>query len=240
MSQVALRKCAIATSLRRLYGNESLQGIENATDDGVQYLVYPIWSFGGTPVHDIAPWVGLTRRSWLGALIVAPIASSLVAAPAIARSQASGAERVLSFAQPRTGEALKVVYRANGEYVPENLSQINHVMRDWRTDRIKQIDPRLLDLLWDLQRKLDCSSTIEILSGYRTPETNAMLRRTREGVAKNSYHMKGQAIDLNIGGRSIRQIRRAALAMHRGGVGYYPVSKFVHLDTGAPRTWSLS
>ena len=162
-----------------------------------------------------------------------------MAAPAILKSQANGAERVLSLAQQHTGETLQVVYKANGEFVPENLSRINWVMRDWRSGRIKPIDPALLDLLWDLQRKLETRGTIEILSGYRTPETNAMLRRTREGVAKNSFHMKGQAIDLNIAGRSVRQIRKAAMALHRGGVGYYPISNFVHVDTGAPRTWSL-
>ncbi len=185
---------------------------------------------------DIVPLAGLTRRSWLGGLVAVPIVAA-IPAPAFARSQANGVERVLSLCHQHTGEKLKVVYKADGQFVAENLHRIDRVMRDWRTDEVKPIDPALLDLIWDLQRKLRSSGPIGVLSGYRAPATNAMLRRKSEGVAKNSFHIKGRAIDLQIGGRTCRQVRDAAIALKRGGVGYYPVSQFVHIDTGAPRSW---
>lgn len=188
---------------------------------------------------DLVPSAGLTRRSWLSALAAAPVIAASLSAPAIAKSRAKGIERVLELRHRHTGEQLKLVYKANGQYVPENLRRIDRVLRDWRTGEVKPIDPELLDLLWDLRRKLETGNTIDILSGYRAPATNAMLRRKGGGVAKNSFHIQGKAIDLKIAGRSTRQIRDAAVALKRGGVGYYPASHFVHVDTGAPRTWSF-
>lgn len=187
---------------------------------------------------DSAPLPRLTRRSWLCTFAAAPVIAAAFPAPAIARSKAKGVERVLSLSHQHTGERLKVVYKADGRLIPENLRRIDLVMRDWRTDEVKHIDTDLLDLLWELHRKLETNASIDVLSGYRTPETNAMLRRKSRGVAKNSFHMKGQAVDLRISGRTPRQIRNAALALNKGGVGYYPVSHFVHVDTGAPRAWS--
>ncbi|HWL70677.1 MAG TPA: YcbK family protein [Geminicoccus sp.] len=188
---------------------------------------------------DTAPRAKLTRRSWLGVCLAAPIvaATTSLPAPALARSKAKGIERVLSFHHQNTGESLTVAYKADGRLIPENLLRIDHLLRDWRSNEVKHIDPDLLDLLWDLQRKLEVEERISVLSGYRTPATNAMLRRRRRGVASNSFHMKGQAIDLRIAGRSTKQIRNAAVALNRGGVGFYPTSGFVHVDTGAPRTW---
>ena len=179
---------------------------------------------------DSASGARLARRSWLIGIAAVPLMAGLPAAPAVAKARSKGVERVLSFHHQHTGETLEVVYQANGRYVRENLRRIDRLFRDWRTGQIKPIDPQLLDLLWDLRGKLDSSATIE--------RTNAMLRRKSEGVAKNSFHLKGKAIDLKIAGRSCRQIRNAAVALRRGGVGYYPVSNFVHVDTGAPRTWA--
>jgi uncharacterized protein YcbK (DUF882 family) len=194
---------------------------------------------GKNNLVDSAPQPGLTRRFFLAATTM-PVVAGLVPAPAIAKARAQGLEQVLAFRHQHTGEQLKIVYKADGRYVRENLRRIDRLLRDWRTGQIKPIDPKLLDVLWDLQAKLETRGVIEVLSGFRAPRTNAMLRRKSEGVAKNSFHLKGKAIDLRIEGCTCRQVRKAAVAMARGGVGYYPTSNFVHLDTGAPRSWAWS
>jgi uncharacterized protein YcbK (DUF882 family) len=147
-------------------------------------------------------------------------------------------ERTLSFYNTHTGEQLnRVVYWENGKYIPEHHKQINYILRDFRTDEVKSIDLNLLDLLFDLQQRLKVGEPFHIVSGYRSKSTNAGLRRKSSGVASKSLHLTGKAIDLRIPGRDIRDIRMAALSMKRGGVGYYPNSEFVHLDTGPFRTW---
>lgn len=137
----------------------------------------------------------------------------------------------------RTGEKLDMIYWIDGDYIKDAVKEINHFMRDWRTDQIKSIDTRTLDILAAAHNLLDVSEPYMLLSGYRSPETNAMLRSRSRGVAKNSLHMQGQAADVRLGSRNVSQISRAALSCHAGGVGRYSRSNFVHMDCGQVRTW---
>jgi len=135
-------------------------------------------------------------------------------------------------------EEVKIVYFADGEYIPEGLEAAKHIFRDRRDETQAEVDPRLLDLLWTVQRRLCPEGSMELVCGYRSPATNAQLRREMRGVASNSYHMYGQAIDLRIASCPLPLLYRTVAALEVGGAGYYPRSNFVHLDTGPPRTWS--
>lgn len=137
----------------------------------------------------------------------------------------------------RTGESLDTIYWIEGEYIPEALKEITRFMRDWRTNDVKTIDPRTVDIAAASHRLLDTSEPYMLLSGYRSPATNAMLRSRSGGVARNSLHMKGMAADLRMKSRSVGQIYSAALACHAGGVGRYNGSGFVHMDCGNVRSW---
>lgn len=176
--------------------------------------------------------------------------AGVVTTPALARNPAEWSEsrwgwakprvipeRSLSFRNRHTDETLNTVYYAEGRYLPDALSDVSYLMRDHRTDEVKDIDPRLLDILYDLQQRMETKSPLIVFSGYRSPATNALLRREGIGVARNSLHMQGMAIDLTMPGWSTRDIARAALAYQQGGVGYYPRSNFVHIDSGEVRTW---
>jgi len=145
--------------------------------------------------------------------------------------------RRLSFENLHTGERLDTVYWVNGVYQPGALRAINVILRDFRSGDVYPIDRHLLDLLVRLQTRLHSTAPIQVVSGYRSPETNAMLASYSDGVAAGSLHMSGMAMDLRIPGRSLRQVRRVALDMAAGGVGYYPQSDFVHVDTGRIRRW---
>jgi uncharacterized protein YcbK (DUF882 family) len=145
--------------------------------------------------------------------------------------------RTLSFYNTHTGERLSVCYFKNGAYCPQAMGRINHILRDHRTGDIKVMDPTLLDLLASVNRQLGCSTPFHIISGYRSPQTNARLRKQTTGVAKFSYHMLGRAIDIRLPGCDTRQLREVCLDLKGGGVGYYPRSDFVHVDTGTFRTW---
>jgi uncharacterized protein YcbK (DUF882 family) len=153
------------------------------------------------------------------------------------RHRADQSARSLSFNNLHTGERLHAVYWEHGDYVPGGLEQINYILRDYRRDEVKPIDPKLLDLLVALRMRLHTSAPYEVISGYRSPITNAMLFNTTEGVALHSMHVQGKAIDIHVPGRNLRTVRLAALSLHRGGVGYYPNSNFVHVDTGRVRWW---
>ena len=144
----------------------------------------------------------------------------------------------VSLRNAHTGERYSGVYRIGSYYVPSAFRKINRVMRDHRTGDIYPIDPKLIDTLARVQRDCKCSQAIDLLSGYRSPKTNNMLRRKSSAVAKNSYHMKGQAADIRIPGSSTSRVRNTARALRSGGVGYYPRSKFVHVDTGDVRSWT--
>lgn len=145
--------------------------------------------------------------------------------------------RSLSFYNTHTNERLSVCYFRNGAYCPDAMARINHILRDHRTGGIKAMDPALLDLLVSVTRHLGCGTPFHIISGYRSPQTNALLRKRTTGVAKNSYHLLGRAIDIRLPGCDTRQLRKVCLDLKGGGVGYYPRSDFVHLDTGAFRAW---
>jgi len=145
--------------------------------------------------------------------------------------------RGLSFYNVHTGETLKTVYFDRGEYVPGALLEVNYFFRDFRANQVKAIDPQLLDLLHRINRALDTSQPFNLISGYRSPATNAWLASQSEGVARHSLHMEGMASDINVQGRSLALLQIVALAMHGGGVGYYPRSNFVHVDTGRVRRW---
>ena len=145
--------------------------------------------------------------------------------------------KTLSFEHTHTGEKLKLTYFERGNYIKEALQEINYLLRDFRTDDIHPIDTALLDQLFDLKQTLGLNKPFHIISGYRSPFTNAQLRKHSHGVAEHSFHLQGKAIDIRVEGVSSKTIRNAALAMAQGGVGYYPRNNFVHLDSGRFRTW---
>lgn len=146
-------------------------------------------------------------------------------------------DRSLSLYNVHTGEKDNVVYWSEGKYVGSGLNDINWLLRDFRTSEIKAIDPRLLNILYLLTRTLETEKPVLVLSGFRSKKTNDMLRKTTEGVARRSFHMAGRAIDIRIPKIKTDNIQRAALRLNGGGVGYYPDSNFVHLDSGPVRTW---
>ncbi|MFO7853781.1 MAG: DUF882 domain-containing protein [Paracoccaceae bacterium] len=173
-----------------------------------------------------------TRRALLG--MFAGGAATLCAPAVLA---GAGDYRRIAFVNNRTHERLDVVYWVEGTYVPEALDEISRILRDWRTEGLKPYDPRVIDVICETHRRLDCDEPFEIVSGYRSPETNAMLRRRSRGVARNSYHVKAMAVDLTLKSRSVRQIAGAAESLGAGGVGRYSRSEFVHMDSGPVRSW---
>jgi len=172
------------------------------------------------------------RRALLARIVVAPL--TLWLAPVLATS--ANQARSLSFSHTHTGERLAVTYFTDGNYVPESLAQIDHLLRDFRTDEVCPIGTGLLDTL-NAVASLCGGGTFEVISGYRSAATNAMLQKSREGVATNSLHVQGRAVDVRLAGFDTVKLREAAIALERGGVGYYPASDFVHLDTGRVRRW---
>jgi len=177
----------------------------------------------------------MTRRSFLGSAL-------LLAAPVVVGGHATAAilnrdRRDLAFENLHTGEQLNIVYFSYRQYVPEALRQINWVLRDVRTGESAPIDPRLLDLLFRLRLAVAASSNFQVISGYRSPKTNALLASRSEGVALKSLHTQGKAIDIRVPGISLRQLRDAAKSLKAGGVGYYSQSNFVHVDIGRVRFW---
>lgn len=145
--------------------------------------------------------------------------------------------RRLSFYHAHTAETLDVIYAENGYYRSEALAEVNFFLRDFRTGDVHVIDPKLLDILHIARLYTGSTGQIEVLSGFRSHTTNELLRRASTNVAEHSLHMTGQAIDVRLTDVPTRTLRRAAMSMRRGGVGYYPESDFVHLDTGRVRSW---
>ena len=145
--------------------------------------------------------------------------------------------KTLSFHHTHTGERLSVCYCFRGRYQPDALNRINYLLRDHRVGEVKPIAPVLLDLLHNLSLELRNDPTFHVISGYRSPRTNAMLRKYGNGVARKSLHMQGKAIDIRVPGTSLKTLQRAAIALKSGGVGYYPKSDFIHVDIGRVRTW---
>ena len=177
----------------------------------------------------------LARRRFLLGLS-APLAATILPLPT-RRAEAALRARSVLLHHRHTGETLRSVYYADGHYQPDALDAATHHLRDWRDNTQLPVAPKLLDLLWSLRAALDTAAPIQVFCGYRSPETNAMLRRTRHGAARHSLHMRAMAIDLQVEGRQLRSVHRAAVALRGGGVGYYPRSGFVHVDTGDIRYW---
>ena len=179
----------------------------------------------------------LTRRALLSAFS----ACAIVAAPTYANAagflRGAGDIRKIRLYSRRSGERVDTVYWIDGEYIKEAVREISRIMRDWRRNEIKNIDLRTIDIMAASHSILDTSEPFQLLSGYRSPQTNAMLRRRSRLVAKKSLHMSGQAADLRLSSKSARQISRAALACRAGGVGTYSRSNFVHMDCGPLRAW---
>lgn len=174
----------------------------------------------------------MNRRYFLG------LALAAAATPASVLANTSSRERILRLRHLHTDERIEVVYRIGDRYQRDALQKLNHFLRDFRTSETIVMDPRLFDLLHDLTQRLgDPGGRFDILSAYRSPRTNAMLRKTSSGVAKKSFHLTGKALDIQLPGCSSSTIRDAAVALGRGGVGYYRRADFVHVDTGSVRRW---
>lgn len=179
----------------------------------------------------------MTRRAILGAFAATAVTAAPTFSNAAGFLRGAGDIRRIRMTGPRTGESLDTIYWIDGEYIKDAISEITYFMRDWRTDGVHDIDLRTIDILTAAHNLLDVSEPYMLISGYRSPETNAMLRRRSSGVAKNSRHLKGQAADVRLGSRSVNQMYRAAMACHAGGVGKYTRSDFVHMDCGPVRSW---
>jgi uncharacterized protein YcbK (DUF882 family) len=179
----------------------------------------------------------VNRRRFLGMTAVACASLASSAHGALALSYPSMAARELHLYNLHTLETLRATYWRDGTYVAEGLAQISYHLRDFRTGGIKPMDPTLLNIVHQLSNDLDAAGPINVISGYRTPATNAMLAARSDKVAPNSFHMRGQAIDIRLPGFATVGIRDMALSMSKGGVGYYPESDFIHLDTGPIRAW---
>ena len=180
---------------------------------------------------------GVTRRGLLRAFAATAVVATPTYSNAAGFLRGGGDIRRIKMYSGRTGERIDMIYWLEGDYIPEAVAEISRFYRDWRTGDVKQIDTRTLDIMAAAHRMMDISEPYQLLSGYRSPQTNAMLRRRSRGVAKNSLHMKGQAADLRLASRSVRQMARAASACSAGGVGRYSRSNFVHMDCGPVRTW---
>lgn len=180
---------------------------------------------------------GFTRRGVLAAFAASAVVSTPVYANAAGFLRGGGDVRRIRMFSGRTGESIETVYWIDGEYIREALSEVNYFMRDWRQNEATNIDTRTLDIMAASHSLMDVSEPYMMLSGYRTPATNALLRSRSRGVARNSLHMQGQAADLRLQSRSVGQIFAAAKACNAGGVGKYSGSNFVHMDCGQIRSW---
>ncbi len=180
------------------------------------------------------------RRSFLKS---SALLASALSIPALARATPAAAiasmphERSLHMYNTHTGESLRSIFWAEGKFVPEAMNDINKLLRDHRNNKVAPIDPKLLFLLDQVSNQVGGNSVVHIISGYRSPETNQLLHENTNGVARHSLHLEGKAIDVRIPGRDLAALHKAALHAGGGGVGYYPDSQFVHMDTGRLRHW---
>lgn len=181
----------------------------------------------------MSPTTRLSRRRLLQ---LAAFGAATLSARGVARA-AVAPERALSFVHTHTGEAARIVYWANGAYLRDGLSQVEHVLRDHYSNETHTIDAGLLDVLHTLAESLEASGPFHVISGYRSPTTNARLAARSGGVARHSLHVVGQAIDVRLPGCELARLRDAALGLRAGGVGYYAASDFVHIDVGRVRRW---
>jgi uncharacterized protein YcbK (DUF882 family) len=179
----------------------------------------------------------LSRRALMRAFAATAVSAAPVMANATGFLRGGGDIRRLTMYSGRTGESIDMIYWIDGDYIRPALEEISHFMRDWRTDDVHPIDPRTIDIMTAAHNLLDTSEPYTVLSGYRSPATNAMLRARSSGVARNSLHMQGEAADLRMSSRSVNQMFEAARACSAGGVGRYSGSGFVHMDCGPVRSW---
>jgi uncharacterized protein YcbK (DUF882 family) len=179
----------------------------------------------------------ISRRGLLGVFAATTVAAAPTYSNAFGFLRGSGDIRRIRMYSGRTGETLDTIYWIDGDYISEAVREINFFMRDWRNGESVRMDMRTIDIMAAAHNLLDVSEPYMLLSGYRSPATNAMLRSRSGGVARNSLHMKGQAADLRLSSRSVGQMARAASACAAGGVGKYSRSNFVHMDCGPVRTW---
>ena len=180
--------------------------------------------------------IELSRRRFLTSM--AGIAMTLAAPGTIASTAPVAArDRELSFYNTHTGEKLSATFWSDGNYLNDGIEEISWLMRDHRAGIASPMDPKLLDLLHQLQAKVGYQGEFQVISGFRSPATNAMLNKNSSGVARRSYHMLGKAIDVRMSGFDTSQLHKAAISLKSGGVGYYSSSNFVHLDVGRVRYW---
>jgi len=190
-----------------------------------------------------------SRRSFL-ASVLAFGGMSLAAQPALAASkkrQAVGpsspvpvrpsSARSLRLIVSNTGERWEGTYWRDGSYVPDALKRLDALLRDYKLGAVTRMDPSLYDQMWEIHQRVGSTEPWRVISAYRSPRTNALARKSHRGVARNSFHIQGRAIDIDLADRSVRAIRQAAISLQAGGVGQYPRSDFVHIDTGPVRTW---
>ncbi|MGD1880238.1 MAG: DUF882 domain-containing protein [Kiloniellaceae bacterium] len=181
----------------------------------------------------------ISRRQFLGTAGAGIAAfSAMVLLPGFAfAAKDLPSTRSLAFRNLHTGEEVAATYLRNGALQHDGLVTLNHVLRDWRSGEVWNMDPQLFDLLYALRRRLDSKAPFELISGYRSPRTNAQLADNSSGVAKRSLHMQGKATDIRLPERDLLALHKTALAMKAGGVGLYSKSGFVHVDTGRVRHW---
>mgnify|MGYP006275738313 FL=1 len=186
---------------------------------------------------------GISRRQLLtgiagfagaGVLTVSPLCAK---AASFSKGMLVKNKRHINMRHIHTGETYSGVYRIGDNYIPQAFEKISRFLRDFRTGDVYPMDPRVVDILWELSQRCKSDYPLEILSGYRSERTNARLSRSTDGVALNSLHMSGQALDIRLPYFSTRRLRDIAVSLQAGGVGYYPSSDFVHVDTGEFRTW---
>lgn len=179
------------------------------------------------------------KRHHIARLLLSALLSISIIMPQAVIPAAAATERSLYLYYTHTKETARIVFKRNGKYVQSGLNELNYFLRDWRRNEPTKMDPRLFDLIWEVYQEVGASQPVNIVSAYRSPKTNAMLRESSSGVAENSQHTKGNAMDFFIPGVPLPKLRAAAMRKQVGGVGYYPTSgsPFVHLDTGSVRAW---
>lgn len=192
---------------------------------------------GSDNLMSLSESMTIGRRALLGAFAATAVTAAPFFPGATAYARGAGDIRRLHFYSGRTGENINLIYWIDGQYVPESLAEINHFFRDWRNNAVHTIDPRTIDLLAAAHSILRVSEPYMLLSGYRSPQTNNMLRARSANVATNSLHLRGQAADVRLRSRTVNQIAQAAISCNAGGVGRYSRSDFVHMDCGAVRSW---
>jgi uncharacterized protein YcbK (DUF882 family) len=188
-------------------------------------------------LQSFVPLNRIDRRRVLGLGLAGALAAIVPLGWSKPAEAASNKTWRVVFRHTHTGESFNGVYRVGNKYLPDAFERMNYVLRDFRTGEVFPMDPRVIDLLAIVQRKTGRKQPMDVLSGYRSPRTNNRLHHKTSGVARNSLHMYGQALDISMKDYSSRNIQKIALDLNAGGVGYYPKSDFVHIDTGAVRSW---